>query len=86
MIHTIIDFSNASSNYRTSHKHIYSMRERRNLVLIPSVPPSVSPGRKATVDGLSLGSAMSMTPWHCSGVAKLGKYSARGLQLKIYGK
>jgi hypothetical protein len=45
---------------------------------------SVSPGRKAKVDGRRRGSAIFITPWHCSGVAKLGKYTARGLQLKTY--
>lgn len=63
-----------------SHTHT----EGTYLVLIPFMLSSVSPGRKAKVDGRRRGSAISITLWHCSGVAKLGKYTARGLQLKTY--
>lgn len=63
-----------------THKHT----EGTYLVLIPFVLSSVSPGRKAKVDGRRRGSAIFITLWHCSGVAKLGKYTARGLQLKTY--
>ena len=54
------------------------------LVLIPLVFSAVSPSRKAKDDGARCAFAILTMPWHCSIVAKLGKYSARGFQLKIY--
>lgn len=54
------------------------------LVRISFVFSSVSPSRKAKVDGLRLGLAIPIMLSHCSAVAKLGKYSARGYQLKTY--
>lgn len=54
------------------------------LVLIPFVLSAVSPLRKAKVDGASCAFAILTMLSHCSTVAKWGKYSARGFQLKIY--
>lgn len=53
------------------------------LVLMALESPIASPFLGTTSDGLSLGFAILMRLSHCSGVAKLGKYSARGFQLKI---
>lgn len=54
----------------------------KNLVLIPFVLSTVSPFRKARLDGLSLDLAIPIILWHCSADAKLRKYKIRGLQLK----
>ena len=67
---------------QTSHAH--KRTQRRYLVLIPWVLSAVSPGLKATVDGLSRGSANFIMLSHCSAVAKFGKYRALGLQLNTY--
>lgn len=54
------------------------------LVRISFVLSSVSPSRKAKIDGLRRGFAKPIMLSHCSAVAKLGKYNARGYQLKTY--
>lgn len=56
------------------------------LVLTPLVFSAVSPLRRAKDDGFSSAFAILIMPWHCSVVAKLGKYNARGNQLKTYPK
>lgn len=53
-----------------------------NLVLTPWVLSIVSPFLKANLDGRSCAFAILIILSHCSAVAKLEKYSARGLQLK----
>lgn len=56
------------------------------LVLIPLVVSSVSPVRRAKDDGSIFSFAILIMLWHCSIDAKLGKYNARGNQLKTYPK
>lgn len=56
------------------------------LVLIPWVFSAVSPLRRAKDEGFRSAFAILIMPWHCSIVAKLGKYNARGNQLKTYPK
>jgi hypothetical protein len=45
---------------------------------------AVSPLREANDDGLRPAFATETMLSHCSAVAKLGKYRARGFQLKTY--
>lgn len=63
-----------------------TINKKIHLVLIPLVVCSVSPFRKANVDGASLDLAIFTTVWHCSAVANCGKYNARGFQLKTCSK
>ena len=56
----------------------------RYLVLVPLVLSAVSPLRKARPDGLRRDFANLIMLVHCCGVAKFGKYTALGFQLKTY--
>ena len=54
-----------------------------SLVLIPALSSAFSPGRNASVEGLSLGSVASASAEACAGSAKPGRKKTRGLRESV---
>lgn len=57
------------------------LERKKDLVLVPLVFSAVSPFRRAKAEGFRLIFALSIIAWHCSALAKFGKYIALGFQL-----